>query len=185
MVYTTQMNCTAYCVQDTSPMTASGRSAYLPMGCAAGPDIPFGSVIVVNDGPWRGRYFVDDRGGAIREGCVDLRLRDHETCVQFGRRTLTVEVRIYDRGEYAPAARGIDERKSISVGVQQVGGEAHAETSLDAPPQESLAHYADPAICQTATSRRAPGWVLTLLLSVTFATFCRVLGAAIIGRLGI
>lgn len=116
VVYEANMNISAYCWQDTGHMTASGKSAHTPWGCAAGPEIPFGSQIIVKDGPWKGVYTVDDRGGAITRGHIDLRLKDHDTCIAWGRRTLPVIVRTYTgRAHNEPASRAKEGRSDTQM----------------------------------------------------------------------
>lgn len=81
--------------------TASGRMAKLGVTVAAGPEIPLGSWVYIPElagvitGNETGLFRVDDRGGLVKEGCIDLFFGDPETdpdCIQralkFGRKEL-------------------------------------------------------------------------------------------------
>jgi len=54
--------------------------------CAADKSVPFGTVYVV---PGMGRYTVEDRGGAIKGGKIDLFFFQHSAALKFGRRIMS------------------------------------------------------------------------------------------------
>ncbi len=60
--------------------TANGSIARQGYTIAAGPDIPFGTIIVI-DGQ---KYEVQDRGSAITENCIDIYFNDHAEALKFG-----------------------------------------------------------------------------------------------------
>jgi len=56
---------------------------------AAPRSIPFGTWITV---PGYGRAQVLDRGGAIREGCLDLFFDTHQEALEWGRKHIAVKI---------------------------------------------------------------------------------------------
>lgn len=99
------MECTAYtlrpeeCGKDPSDpgygVTASGAKVEPWQTVAACGSISFGTRIYVPffaDKPNRGVFVVQDRGGAITEGCLDFYMEDYEAAIAFGRRDLEVYV---------------------------------------------------------------------------------------------
>ncbi len=88
------LNASAY-AGDTS--TASGARPQAMFTVAAGRSIPFGTVIYIpyfenySNGGW---FVVQDRGGAITDGKIDIYMSSESQCNSFGRRNL--ECYIYD-----------------------------------------------------------------------------------------
>ena len=88
------LNASAY-AGDTS--TASGARPQVMYTVAAGKSIPFGTVIYIpyfenySNGGW---FVVQDRGGAITDGKIDIYMSSESACNSFGRRNL--ECYIYD-----------------------------------------------------------------------------------------
>jgi 3D (Asp-Asp-Asp) domain-containing protein len=85
-------NCSAY-AGDTS--TASGARPQVMYTLAAGRSFPFGTVIYIpyfenaSNGGW---FVVQDRGGAITDGHLDIYMSSEAACNSFGRRNLTCYV---------------------------------------------------------------------------------------------
>ncbi len=83
-------------------VTTSGVRAKVGVTIAAGPDVPMGAKIYLPELAWlngTGLFEVQDRGGAIKEGCIDVYFGDPEVdpeCVgqalDFGRQELEGEV---------------------------------------------------------------------------------------------
>ena len=70
--------------------TASGTKAKPGRTIAADTSIyPFGTKMKI---PGYGWGVVEDRGGAIKGGKIDLFFRTHKQALQWGRKTLQVEV---------------------------------------------------------------------------------------------
>jgi 3D (Asp-Asp-Asp) domain-containing protein len=71
-------------------VTASGKKATPGRTIAADTSIyPFGTKINI---PGYGWGVVEDRGGAIKGGKIDLFFRTHKQALKWGRKTLRVEV---------------------------------------------------------------------------------------------
>jgi len=90
--YETVWNASAY-AGDTS--TASGARPQAMYTVAAGPSIPFGTVVYIpyfENYPNGGWFVVQDRGGAIWDGRIDIYMSSESACNSFGRRNLTVYV---------------------------------------------------------------------------------------------
>lgn len=76
-------------------VTTSGARTVVGVTAAAGPEIPFGTRILIPELEWlngTGVFVIQDRGGAVRQGCIDIFMGDPEIdsdCVQraldFGR----------------------------------------------------------------------------------------------------
>ena len=82
MVYLGRYFVTGYdicvkCCGKTDGITASGTQAKLGRTCAAGPELPFGTVLYI-DGI--GERVVEDRGTGVTEGCLDVLCEDHAEC---------------------------------------------------------------------------------------------------------
>jgi 3D (Asp-Asp-Asp) domain-containing protein len=76
-------------------ITASGEPARDWYTVAAGTDIPFGTKIYIpyfKDKPNRGLFVVQDRGGGIKAGEIDVFMRNGADCMKFGVRNLDVWV---------------------------------------------------------------------------------------------
>lgn len=70
--------------------TASGTKAKPGRTIAADTNVfPFGTKMKI---PGYGWGVVEDRGGAIKGGKIDLFFRTHQQALEWGRKTLTVEV---------------------------------------------------------------------------------------------
>ena len=84
---------TAYCgcADCTAPyndgITAMGTRVQEGRTVAAGPSIPFGTLIHISSVGWR---VVEDRGGAITDSRLDLYFDSHSDALRFGVRELTV-----------------------------------------------------------------------------------------------
>ena len=65
------------CCGKTDGITASGTQATLGRTCAAGPELPFGTVLYI-DGI--GERVVEDRGNGVTEGCLDILFKNHAEC---------------------------------------------------------------------------------------------------------
>ena len=80
----TIIQCTAYTA--TGNATASGVMPTANHTVAAWSGLPFGTKIYI---PAMGTtYTVEDRGGAVTEGIVDIYMDSYEACIQFGRQNL-------------------------------------------------------------------------------------------------
>ncbi len=82
--------CEICCGEFADGYTASGVRAVGKI-VAAPPDMPFGTVLEI---PGYGRCRVQDRGGAITEGRLDVLFSTHEQAKQWGVQVL--EVRVYE-----------------------------------------------------------------------------------------
>lgn len=74
-------------------VTASGTRVKEWHTIAAGPSIPFGTQIFIpyfEDKPNKGTFIVEDRGSAIKDGCIDIYMPDYDDCMDFGVRELDV-----------------------------------------------------------------------------------------------
>jgi 3D (Asp-Asp-Asp) domain-containing protein len=77
------------CYSGDPQVTASGMLIEPGISVAAPPSIPFGTWIWIEDLGWRR---VDDRGGAIHEGHIDVCMITKEDALKFGRRKVRVIV---------------------------------------------------------------------------------------------
>lgn len=78
------IQCTAYTA--TGNATASGVMPTANHTVAAWSGLPFGTKIYI---PAMGTtYTVEDRGGAVTEGIVDIYMDSYDACIQFGRQNL-------------------------------------------------------------------------------------------------
>lgn len=79
----------------TGNRTASGAWPSSGYTVAAGPSIPLGTVVYIPyfanyaNGGW---FVVEDRGGAITDGHIDVYMDTKAECINFGRRNLEVYV---------------------------------------------------------------------------------------------
>lgn len=77
----------------TGNRTASGAWPSSGYTVAAGPGIPMGTVVYIPyfaSYPNGGWFVVEDRGGAITNGHIDVYMDTQSECIQFGRRNLEV-----------------------------------------------------------------------------------------------
>lgn len=65
------------CCGNTNGVTASGTTATVGRTCAAGKDIPFGTVLYIDGIGYR---TVEDRGGGVNGGHIDVLCSDHPEC---------------------------------------------------------------------------------------------------------
>ncbi len=78
------LNCTAYTA--TGNATASGVMPRANHTIAAWGGLPFGTKVYI---PALGTTFtVEDRGGAVTEGIIDIYMDTYNECIQFGRQNL-------------------------------------------------------------------------------------------------
>jgi 3D (Asp-Asp-Asp) domain-containing protein len=76
-------------------ITASGRYVEEWNTIAAGPELPFGTKVYIpyfKDAPNEGIFTVHDRGGAIKNGRIDVYMESYKDCMEFGRRQLEVYI---------------------------------------------------------------------------------------------
>lgn len=66
--------------------TASGKVAKQGITIAADKSIPFGTQLIVNGQV----YIVQDRGGAVKENCLDIYFESHEEALNWGVQWLDV-----------------------------------------------------------------------------------------------
>lgn len=81
-------------------ITASGKRVQKWHTIAAGPELTFGTQIYIpyfKDMPNGGIFVVEDRGGAIKNGRLDVYIEDNAECFEFGRRELEVYILDYER----------------------------------------------------------------------------------------
>lgn len=65
------------CCGNTNGVTASGTTATVGRTCAAGKDLPFGTVLYIEGIGYR---TVEDRGGGVNGGHIDVLCNDHPEC---------------------------------------------------------------------------------------------------------
>jgi 3D (Asp-Asp-Asp) domain-containing protein len=88
-------SCQKYSDDPMYGITASGESVKEWYTVAAGPDIKFGTEIYIpyfEDKPNGGIFTVQDRGGGIDNGQIDVYMKDYNDCMEFGRRELEVYI---------------------------------------------------------------------------------------------
>jgi 3D (Asp-Asp-Asp) domain-containing protein len=76
-------------------ITASGARVKEWYTVAAGSELPFGTQIYIPyfaEMPNNGVFVVQDRGGSIKDDCIDVYIADNAACWEFGRRELEVWV---------------------------------------------------------------------------------------------
>lgn len=76
-------------------ITASGKYVSEWQTVAMYKSIPFGTKIYIpffKDKPNKGIFIVEDRGGLIKEGHIDIYMEDLEDALEFGRRELKVYI---------------------------------------------------------------------------------------------
>lgn len=81
-------------------ITASGERVKEWHTIAAGPELPFGTRVYLpyfRDKPNRGIFVVKDRGGAVKNGCLDVFINDYDACMEFGVKYL--EAYILEEGD--------------------------------------------------------------------------------------
>jgi 3D (Asp-Asp-Asp) domain-containing protein len=74
-------------------ITASGAKVQEWCTVAAGKGIPFGTKIYIPyfaDKPNKGVFVVQDRGGMIKDDCIDVYIKNIDQCWEFGRQELEV-----------------------------------------------------------------------------------------------
>lgn len=84
------------CFSGDRTITASGAPVVIGETIAAGPDIPFGTQVWIEG--W-GRREVQDRGGRIGEGQIDIAVGTVEEAMKLGRQTVKVAYRQKGVGE--------------------------------------------------------------------------------------
>ena len=65
------------CCGSTKGITASGTTATVGRTCAAGKDLPFGTVLWIDGIGYR---TVEDRGGGVNGGHIDVLCNNHPEC---------------------------------------------------------------------------------------------------------
>ena len=83
-------NCEQCCGIWADGLTASGAVPEQGRTIAADKRFPFGTEIEINGITYR----VEDRGGAIKGNKIDIYLDSHSECLQRGRYTETVQIKI-------------------------------------------------------------------------------------------
>lgn len=76
-------------------VTASGNSVMEHKTIAAPRSIPFGTIVFIPSRSHytnRGFYRVEDRGGAIKEGRIDIYIKSTKECLRWGRRRIEVHI---------------------------------------------------------------------------------------------
>jgi len=76
-------------------ITASGKRVREWHTIAAGKGIPFGTQVYIpyfKDKPNGGIFTVEDRGGAIKDGRLDVYMESNSECMEFGRQELEVYI---------------------------------------------------------------------------------------------
>lgn len=92
------MEATAYseeCWESPIGQTASGTIVSNHRTVAGPPSLPFGTVLYIPshaDRPNRGYYRVEDRGGDVGEGRIDIYISNKAEALKFGRRQIEVFV---------------------------------------------------------------------------------------------
>lgn len=81
------------CYAGDPNITASGQPVYPGVTVAAGPDIPFGTWLWIEGFGWRR---VDDRGGKIKNGRVDICFISRQEALKFGRQKVVVVIPEWD-----------------------------------------------------------------------------------------
>ena len=85
------------CCGKTDGITASGEKVRAWYTVAAGKEYAIGTIIYIPalaDKPNEGWFIVQDRGGAIKNGKLDIFLNTHNEALEYGRKTL--ECYIYE-----------------------------------------------------------------------------------------
>lgn len=77
----------AECCGKTDGITASGVKATAGRTIAGPPSMPFGTEVYIEG---LGHRVVDDRGGAIKEGKIDVYFDTHAEALAWGRKQVTV-----------------------------------------------------------------------------------------------
>lgn len=82
------LNCTAYTA--TGNATASGVMPQANHTIAAWSGLPFGTKVYIP--ALNTTFTVEDRGGAVTQGIIDIYMDSYEECIQFGRQNLEAYV---------------------------------------------------------------------------------------------
>lgn len=82
------LNCTAYTA--TGNATASGIMPQANHTIAAWSGLPFGTKVYIP--ALNTTFTVEDRGGAVTQGIIDIYMDSYEECIQFGRQNLEAYV---------------------------------------------------------------------------------------------
>lgn len=80
-----------YCAASGPHATASGIDIMPGYSAASGPELPFGTELIVQG---KGRYIVHDRGGLITQGKLDLSMNSKTETREWGRQTRMVAYRL-------------------------------------------------------------------------------------------
>jgi 3D (Asp-Asp-Asp) domain-containing protein len=78
------------CYSGDPAVTASGAEVVPGVTAAAGPDVPFGTLVRIRGAGFRE---ITDRGGRIRDGCIDLAVATREEALRWGRKNVKVVYR--------------------------------------------------------------------------------------------
>lgn len=76
-------------------ITASGKPVREWYTVAAGPELKFGTQVYIPEfagKPNKGWFTVEDRGGLIKNGCIDIFMKDGGECRRFGVKRIDVYV---------------------------------------------------------------------------------------------
>jgi len=82
------LNCTAYTA--TGNATESGVMPQANHTIAAWSGLPFGTKVYIP--ALNTTFTVEDRGGAVTQGIIDIYMDSYEECIQFGRQNLEAYV---------------------------------------------------------------------------------------------
>jgi len=70
------------CYSGNPEITASGQKVVPGKTCAAGPELPFGTKVIV---PSKGKFVVNDRGDGVGKGDIDLAVWCQDEAARWGR----------------------------------------------------------------------------------------------------
>lgn len=116
----------ARCCGKTNGITASGTLATANHTIAADTSVlPFGTQVVINGQV----YTVEDRGGAIRGGRIDIFFASHQEALNYGRRRVDV-YRYVGVAENASSEEATSQETEASTELLFVSSDASTETSL-------------------------------------------------------
>jgi 3D (Asp-Asp-Asp) domain-containing protein len=76
-------------------ITASGTRVTENRTIAASHDLPFGTTVYIPSRSFytnRGFYRVEDRGGAIKRGKIDIYIKSRKECYNWGRRKIEIYI---------------------------------------------------------------------------------------------
>lgn len=77
------------CYEGNPRITASGAPVVPGVTVAAGKELPFGTELYIKG---IGKRIVQDRGGAIGRGCIDIAVKTQAEAIRFGRRHVLVKI---------------------------------------------------------------------------------------------